>query len=97
MDDEIMEALYENPFQQHEEKLEESHQDAQGTWQQDQDLCIVENEGILHLDSQHELHDIDQQVEVFHMAENEEIRSFISDLVEINEDTQENDVPILEK
>jgi len=28
------------------------------------------------------------------MAENEERRSFISDLVEINEDTQENDVPI---
>jgi len=30
------------------------------------------------------------------MAENEERRSFISDLIEINEDTQENDVPILE-
>jgi len=51
MDDEIMEALYENPVQQHEEKLEESHQDAQETLQQSQDLCTVENEGILHLDS----------------------------------------------
>ena len=30
------------------------------------------------------------------MAENDERRSFISDLVEINEDTQENDVPISE-
>ena len=28
MDDEIMEALYENLFQQHKEKVEESHQDA---------------------------------------------------------------------
>ena len=60
MDDEIMEALYENPFQQHEERLEESHQAAQETLQQNQDLCTVENEGILHLDSQHELHEIDQ-------------------------------------
>jgi len=42
------------------EKLEESHQDAQETLQQNQDLCTVENEGILHLDSQHELHEIDQ-------------------------------------
>jgi len=33
MDGEIMEAFYENPFQQHEEKLEESHQDAQETLQ----------------------------------------------------------------
>ena len=29
MDDEIMEALYENPFQQHKEILEDTYQDAQ--------------------------------------------------------------------
>ena len=31
MDDEIMEALYENPFQQHKKSLEDTHQDAQET------------------------------------------------------------------
>ena len=67
MDDEIMEALYENPFQQHTELLEE-------TLQQDQN----------------------QQVEDFQVTENDERRSFILDLVEIKEDTQENDVPISE-
>jgi len=29
MDDEIMEALYENPFQQHKESLEDTYQDVQ--------------------------------------------------------------------
>jgi len=29
MDDEIMEALYENPFQQHKESLEDTYQNAQ--------------------------------------------------------------------
>ena len=40
MDDEIMEALYENPFQQHKE---DTYQDAQENLQQDQDLSTVEN------------------------------------------------------
>ena len=37
MDDEIMEALYENPFHQHKENLENSHQDDQDILQQNQD------------------------------------------------------------
>jgi len=37
---------------------------------------------------------IDQQAEDFHMAGNDERRSFVSDLVEIKDDMQENDVPI---
>ena len=44
MDDEIMEALYENPFQQHKEKLKYTHQDDQETLQQDQDLSTMEND-----------------------------------------------------
>lgn len=43
MDGEIMEALYKNPFQKHEENLEDSHEDAQETLQQDQDLGTMEN------------------------------------------------------
>lgn len=42
MDDEIMEALYENPFQQHKES--DTCQDAQETLQQDQDLSTIEND-----------------------------------------------------
>ena len=45
MDDEIMEALYENPFQQHKENLEDTFQDAPESLQQAKDLCIVENDG----------------------------------------------------
>ena len=52
MHDEIMEALYENPFQQHRDNRE--------NLQQDQDLSTVENEAISHLDSQQELHERDQ-------------------------------------
>ena len=44
MDDEIMEALYENPFQQHKENLEDTQKDAQETLQQDQDLSTMEND-----------------------------------------------------
>ena len=40
MDDEIMEALYENPFQQHREILEDTYQD-----QQAEDICTFENDG----------------------------------------------------
>ena len=40
MDEEIMEALYENPFQQHTEILEDTYQD-----QQVEDLYTVENDG----------------------------------------------------
>ena len=40
MDDEIMEALYENLFQQHREILEDTYQD-----QQAKDFCTVENDG----------------------------------------------------
>jgi len=43
MDDEIMEALYENPFQQHKESLEDTCQDAQEISQEAKDLCTVEN------------------------------------------------------
>ena len=44
MDNEIMEALYENPFQQHKENLEDTHPDAQETLQQDQDPSTMEND-----------------------------------------------------
>ena len=37
---------------------------------------------------------IDQQAKDFHMDGNDDRRSFVSDLVEIKDDTQENDVPI---
>ena len=47
-----MEALYENPFQQHEENLKDTHQDAHKISQQNQDFSVVEDEGILNLDSQ---------------------------------------------
>lgn len=50
-----MEALYENPFQQHKDDHE--------NLQQDQDLSTVEDEGILHLDSQHELHEMNKLYE----------------------------------
>ena len=55
MDEEIMEALYENPFEQHKDDHE--------NLQQYQDFSTVEDEGILHLDSQHEIHEMDQQHE----------------------------------
>jgi len=63
MDGEIMEALYENPFQQHKENLEDTHQDAQENLQQDQDCSMVEDERILLLNSQQELYEMDQQYE----------------------------------
>jgi len=44
MDDKIMEALYENPFQQHKESLVDTYQDAQENLQQDQDLSTMEND-----------------------------------------------------
>ena len=53
----------------------------------------------MHLGSQHELYEIDQQVEEFHMAESDERKSVGSDL-SIEEDsmqvTQESNVPISE-
>lgn len=55
MDEENMEALCENPFQQHKDDHE--------NLQQDQDFSMVEDEGILHLDGQQELHGMDQQYE----------------------------------
>jgi len=45
MDDEIMEALYENPFQQRKESLEDTCQDAQQSLQQVEEFCTVENDG----------------------------------------------------
>jgi len=53
----------------------------------------MENEGIFHLDSQHELHEIDQQVEEFHMAESDERKSVSSDL-SIEEDIMQGS-PVL--
>ena len=55
MDDEIMQALDENPFQQRKDDHE--------NLQHDQDCSTVEEERILHLDSQHELHEMDRQSE----------------------------------
>jgi len=39
----------------------------------------VEDEGVLPLDIQHELHEIDHQVGEFHMAESDERKGVISD------------------
>lgn len=55
MGGEIMEAFYENSFQQHKDDHE--------NLQQDQDLNTMEDEGILHLDSQQELNEMDQLYE----------------------------------
>ena len=55
MDVEIMEALYEIPFQQRKDDHE--------NLQHDQDCRTVEDEGVFPLDSQHELHEMDQQYE----------------------------------
>ena len=55
MDHEVIEALYEIPFQQRKDDYE--------NLQHDQDCSTVEDERILHLDSQHELHEMDQQHE----------------------------------
>ena len=62
MDEEIMEAVYENTFHQQREILEDTYQD-----QQVEDLCTAENDGR---------------------------QGFISDLFEIKDEMQENDVPI---
>ena len=43
MDVEIMEALYENPFQQHEENLVDTYQDDQEILQQNQDQQVEDN------------------------------------------------------
>lgn len=71
MDVEIMEALYEIRFQQ----CKNDHENLQ----HDQDLGTMENEWILHLDNQHELHEIDHQVGEFHMAESDERKSVVLD------------------
>lgn len=47
--------MCENPFQQHEDDHE--------NLQQNQDCSMVEDEEIFHLDSQQELHEMDQQFE----------------------------------
>ena len=39
----------------------------------------MEDEGIFHLDSQHELHEIDHQVGEFHMVESDERKCVVSD------------------
>lgn len=38
----------------------------------------MEDEGVLPLDSQHEIHEIDQQVGEFHTAESDERKSVVS-------------------
>jgi len=68
MDEEIMEVLYENPFQQHKDDHE--------NLQQYKDFSAVEDEGILHLDGQQELHEMDQQYE----------ENLYTPSIEINED-----------
>lgn len=66
-----MEAMYENPFQQ----CKDDHKNLQ----HDQDFSTVEDEGVLPLDSQHEIHEIDQQVGEFHMAESDERKGVVLD------------------
>ena len=61
--------------------------------QHDQDCSTMEDERILNLESQHELYEIDQQVEEFHMAEGDQRKSVGSDFA-IEEDSMKGS-PVL--
>ena len=87
-DDEIMEALDENPFHQRKDDHE--------NLQHGQDCSTMEDEGIFHFDSQHELHEIDQQVEEFHMAQSDERKSVNSDL-SIEEDSMQGSLVLIQE
>ena len=75
-----MEALYKNPFQQHIENLEDTHQDVQGNLQQDQDLSTVvddEREGFI---SNLSIGEDSMQGSQVSILECEKVKSAISDL-----------------
>ena len=88
MDDEIMEALYENPFQQHKENLEDTHQDAQETLQQDQDLSTMENDEREGFISDMSIEEDNMQESQVSISECDKVKSDISDL-DSNHDDQE--------
>jgi len=80
MDEEIMEALYENPFQQHTENLEDSHQDAQEILQQNQDqqveICYMAE-----IDEREELiSDLPTEEDSIQIAECDNVRTATSEL-----------------
>jgi len=79
MDDKIMEALYENPFQQHEENLEDSHQDAQEALQQDQDLGTMENDEREGFVSDLSIEEDNMQESQVSISEGDKVKSAISD------------------
>lgn len=84
-----MEALYENPFQQHKENLEDTCQDAQENLQQDQDLSTVEDdegEGFIPYLSIEE--DIMHESQVS-ILECDKVKSIISNL-DSNRDDEDN-------
>ena len=92
MDGEIMEALYENPFQQHEENLEDSHQHAQETLQADQDLSTMgtdEREGSI---SDLSIEEDSMQGNQVSISECDKVKSAISDL---NLDRDDQDYLVL--
>ena len=83
-----MEALYENPFQQHKENLEDTHQDAQETLQPDQNLHTMENderEGFISNLSIEEDSMHDSQVSI---SKCDKVKSAISNL-DLDRDDQE--------
>ena len=80
MDDEIMEALYENPFQQYEENLEDTHQDAQETLQQNQDLGIMENDEREGFVSDLSIEEDNMQERQVSISECDKVKTAISDL-----------------
>ena len=92
MDEEIMEVLYENPFQQHEENLEDSHQDAQEILQPDQDLSTMgtdEREGSI---SNLSIEENSMQGNQVSISECYKVKSAISDL---NSDRDDQDYLVL--
>jgi len=79
MDGEIMEALYENPFQQHTENLEDSHQDAQDILQQNQDQQVEDGHMDV-IDEREELvSDLPTKEDNMQIEESNAINSAISD------------------
>jgi len=91
MDVEIMEALYENPFQQHEENLVDTCQDAQEILQPDQDLSAMGTD-----EREESISDLSIEEYSMQVADFDNIHSPISDL-NSDRDDQEYLVLNLEK
>ena len=84
MDEEIMEALYENPFQQHEENLVDTHQDDQEILQQNQDQQAEDGYMAKNVERENDISDLptedsSMQVSPMQIAECDNVRTAISD------------------